>query len=70
MKKIIDIKINEEDCMESSPCQHYVDIIYEDGESKSTCMDSVEIESLLISLKKKVPNHFKDTGEESFGLFD
>lgn len=39
--------------MESSPCEHYVDIIYEDGESKSTCMDSVNIERLLISLKKK-----------------
>lgn len=76
MKKIIDIKINEDICLESSPCEHYIEIIYEDGESKSTCMDAVDIESLLISLKKKVPKHFKNAAEDaedvemSIGLFD
>lgn len=75
-KKIFDIKINEDFCMESLPCQHYVDITYENGEIiKSICMDSICIESLLISLKKEVPEHFKGASENeiefnAYGLFD
>ena len=54
-KKIIDIKIDEDFCMESYPCQHYVDIIYEDGETISKCMYADDIELLLISLIKINP---------------
>ena len=77
MKKIIDIKIDikidEDFCMESEPCQHNVDIIYEDGKIISDCMYADDIELLLISLKKTVSKHFKDASknvEVEFGLFD
>src|SRR4051812_24791989 len=60
--KIIDIKIDKTTCYETCPCQHYVDIIFENGFIYTTMLrsgvfginlDSAEPEEIAEIIKSK-----------------